>query len=50
MEIIMFVLFFVQNLFVTLIMKYAYSSYFKYENGMVMGVHIPKEHIENEEV
>ena len=50
MEIIMFVLFFVQNLFVTLIMKYAYSSYFKYENGMVMGVHIPKEHNENEEV
>ena len=45
MSLIFFLLFLFQNLFVTLIMKYAYASYFQYENGMLMGVQIPHEHV-----
>lgn len=50
MSLIFFLLFLFQNLFVTLIMKYAYASYFQYENGMLMGVHIPHEHVKDPEV
>lgn len=50
MALIFFILFLFQNLFVTLIMKYAYVSYFQYENGMLMGVHIPHDHVNDPDV
>ena len=50
MEIAMFVFFLIMNLFMTLIFKYVFDCNYKYENGMLLGVHIPREHVQDEEV
>lgn len=41
MEIIMFIIFIVTNLFIILCMQFAYTHAYKYENGMYLNVHIP---------
>ena len=41
MKIAMFMLFFVCNMFTVLIMRFAYESNYRYNNGMLIGVHIP---------
>ncbi len=50
MEIIMFILFIVTNLFIILCMQFAYTHAYKYENGMYLNVHIPSSHKEDAEV
>ena len=50
MGIAMFIFFLIMNLFMTLIMKYVFDSNYKYTNGMLLGVHIPKDHVQDEEV
>lgn len=50
MEIAMFMIFFVCNMFTVLIMKFAYESSYRYNNGMIIGVHIPGEHINDNDV
>lgn len=50
MGIAMFIFFLIMNLFMTLIMKYVFDSNYKYANGMLLGVHIPKDHVQDEEV
>lgn len=50
MEIAMFILFFLMDLFMVFLCRYAYRSRDKYSNGMIMGVHIPAEESENTEV
>ena len=50
MEIIMFIIFIVTNLFIILFMQFAYTHAYKYENGMYLNVHIPSSHKEDAEV
>lgn len=50
MEIIMFIIFIVANLFIILCMQFAYTHAYKYENGMYLNVHIPSSHKEDAEV
>lgn len=50
MEICMFILFLFTNLMVVLVMKFTLESNYKYSNGMVLGVHIPSENANDEEV
>lgn len=50
MEIIMFIIFIVTNLFIILCMQFAYTHAYKYENGMYLNVHIPSSHKEDAEV
>lgn len=44
MEIMMFIIFIVTNLFIILCMQFAYTHAYKYENGMYLNVHIPSSH------
>lgn len=44
MEWTMFIIFFVTNLLICLIFRVTYSSFGKYDKGMVLAVHIPKEY------
>ena len=46
MEWTMFIIFFVTNLLICLIFRVTYSSFGKYDKGMVLAVHIPKEFAE----
>ena len=50
MEIFMFIMFLVCNLFVVLIVKFTFGSVYSYSNGMMMGVHIPSEHVKDADV
>lgn len=50
MEIMMFIIFIVTNLFIILCMQFAYTHAYKYENGMYLNVHIPSSHKEDAEV
>lgn len=50
MEIFMFIMFLVCNLFVVLIVKFTFDSVYSYSNGMLMGVHIPSEHVKDADV
>ena len=50
MEIFMFIMFLVCNLFVVLIVKFTFGSVYSYSNGMLMGVHIPSEHVKDADV
>ncbi|MDO4307056.1 MAG: hypothetical protein Q4C77_09480 [Eubacteriales bacterium] len=50
MGIVMFVIFLLTDLFTVLICKYAYAKRDQYAEGMIMGVHIPAEEVNNEEV
>lgn len=50
MEIIMFIIFIVTNLFIILCVQFAYTHAYKYENGMYLNVHIPSSHKEDAEV
>ena len=50
MEIIMFIIFIITNLFIILCMQFAYTHAYKYENGMYLNVHIPSSHKEDAEV
>lgn len=49
-DIVMFVIFLLTNLSLVLVCKYSYARREKYTEGMLMGVHIPPEEINNEEV
>ena len=50
MEVALFFIFLITNLFVVLICQYSYGKRDQYENGMLMGVHIPASALEQEEV
>ena len=50
MKIAMFMLFFVCNMFTVLIMRFAYESNYRYNNGMLIGVHIPGDHVNDDDV
>lgn len=50
MSIALFIIFLFMNLFILLIMKVVYASNYSYTEGMLLGVHIPKEHSEDETV
>lgn len=50
MSIALFIIFLFMNFFILLIMKFVYTSNYSYTEGMLLGVHIPKEHIEDETV
>lgn len=50
MEIMMFIIFIVTDLFLILIFQFALSPAYKYANGMYLGVHIPTEHKNNSDV
>lgn len=50
MEVALFFIFLITNLFVVLICQYSYGKRDRYENGMLMGVHIPASVLEQEEV
>lgn len=47
---VMFVIFLVINFSIVMLCKYAYTKREKYTEGMLMGVHIPAEEVNNEEV
>lgn len=47
MSIALFIIFLFMNFFILLIMKVVYASNYSYSEGMLLGVHIPKEHIED---
>lgn len=50
MKIAMFMLFLVCNMFTVLIMRFAYESNYRYNNGMLIGVHIPGDHVNDDDV
>ncbi len=50
MKIAMFMLFFVCNMFTVLIARFAYESDYRYNNGMLIGVHIPGDHVHDDDV
>lgn len=50
MAIIMFIIFLLTDLSMVGIFAFVYSGKEEYSEGMILGVHIPKEEIENEEV
>ena len=50
MKIVMFILFFVCNMFTVLIIRFAYESNYRYNNGMLIGVHIPGDHVNDDDV
>lgn len=50
MEIFMFIMFMSTNLFMILILKYSCDGNYHYNNGMILGVHIPSEHSGDEAV
>lgn len=50
MNIAMFIIFLVTNLFLCGCFYFALSSSYQYTNGMLLGVHIPKEHLTDDEV
>ncbi len=50
MEIFMFIMFMSTNIFMILILKYSCDGNYHYNNGMILGVHIPSEHSGDEEV
>lgn len=50
MSIALFIIFLFMNFFILLIMKFVYTSNYSYTEGMLLGVHIPKEHIEDETI
>lgn len=50
MSIALFIIFLFMNSFILLIMKFVYANNYSYTEGMILGVHIPKEHSEDEAV
>ena len=50
MEIFMFIMFMSTNILMILILKYSCDGNYHYNNGMILGVHIPSEHFGDEEV
>lgn len=50
MKIAMFMLFFICNMFTVLIIRFAYESNYRYNNGMLIGVHIPGDHVNDDDV
>ncbi len=50
MSIALFIIFLFMNFFILLIMKFVYANNYSYTEGMILGVHIPKEHSEDEAV
>lgn len=50
MDIAMFIIFLITDLFMCGCFYYALSSTYRYANGMLLGVHIPKEHLNDDEV
>lgn len=46
----MFIIFLVMDLIIVLVCKFAYGKRDEYSEGMLMGVHIPAEEVDNEEV
>ena len=50
MEIALFVIALVSNIFIILIMRYGFTGNYEYKQGMLLGVHIPQENIGDEEV
>lgn len=44
MDIMMFIIFLVTDLFLVLCFQFAFSSGYSYQNGMYLGVHIPADH------
>ena len=50
MSIALFIIFLFMNSFILLIMKFVYANNYSYSEGMLLGVHIPKEHSEDETV
>ena len=50
MSIALFIIFLFMNSFILLIMKFVYANNYSYTEGMLLGVHIPKEHSEDEEI
>lgn len=50
MEVALFFIFLITNLFVVLICQYSYGKRDRHEDGMLMGVHIPAYALEQEEV
>lgn len=50
MEIALFVIALVSNIFTILIMRYGFTGNYEYKQGMILGVHIPQENIGDEEV
>lgn len=50
MDVFMFMVFLICNLFTVMICWFAYGSRDRYTQGMLMGVHIPADEVSNEEV
>lgn len=50
MEIALFMIALVSNIFIVLIMRYGLTGNYEYKQGMLLGVHIPQENIGDEEV
>lgn len=50
MEIALFIIIFVTNMFLVAIFNYVFESNYQYKSGMYLGVHIPSEHSTDEEV
>lgn len=50
MEIALFMIALVTNIFTILIMRYGFTGNYEYKQGMLLGVHIPQENIGDEEV
>lgn len=50
MNIVLFIIFLAVDLIMVLVCKFAYGNRDKYEEGMLMGVHIPAEEVSNGEI
>lgn len=50
MSIALFIIIFVTDMFLFAIFHYVYESNYQYKSGMYLGVHIPSEHSNDEEV
>lgn len=50
MGIFLFITFMICDLVTCLICKYAYKQNFAYQNGMLMGIHIPREQLHHPQV
>lgn len=50
MDIALFIIIFVTDMFLVTIFNYVYNSNYQYKSGMYLGVHIPSEHSNDEEV
>lgn len=50
MDIMMFIIFLVTDLFLIFCFQFAFSSGYRYQNGMYLGVHIPADHKDDPDV